>query len=138
MQNTDPAQLASDQFCIPADLLTGADLDGGEDADSELSGSHGSADEDSMDDGSNALDDEEQEDEDAATDDIVTAKGNHKRREDKKLLPTEDKSVALIFFLPLCIWPCQHLQFQLEAAKHIVCSPHHMYASMWTLRWSYA
>lgn len=80
---------------LTADLLTGADLDGDEDADSDLSHSDESADGDSMGAGSDALDDEEQEDENAATDDIVTAKGNHKRREDKKLLPTEDKCVAL-------------------------------------------
>lgn len=82
-------------LCLTADLLTGADLDADEDADSDLSHSDESADGDSMEHGSDALDDEEQEDENAATDDIVTAKGNHKRREDKKLLPTEDKCVAL-------------------------------------------
>lgn len=107
MQSIDPAQLASDQFCILADLLTGADLDGGEDADSDLSNSDESAARDSVGDVSDALDHEEQEDEDAANDDIVTAKGNHKRREDKKLLPTEDKYIALSLCLLFCIWLCQ-------------------------------
>ncbi|KAL3145791.1 hypothetical protein ABBQ38_015168 [Trebouxia sp. C0009 RCD-2024] len=75
-----------------SDLLTGADLDGGEDADSDLSHPDESASGDSL---SGASEDAEQEDEDAATDDIATAKGNHKRREDKKLLPTEDKFLRL-------------------------------------------
>ena len=133
MQSIDAAQLVTDQHCIPADLLTGADLDGGEDADSVLSDSNESAGGHSMGDGSHGLVDEEQEDEDAAMDDVVTAKGNHKRREDKKLLPTEDKFVALCFFLPSCAWPCQLLQLRhsalstQQAATHIVCSPDHMY-----------
>lgn len=88
-----------------ADLLTGADLDADEDADSDLSHPDESASGDSMGDGSDALDDEEQEDKDAANDDIVTANGNHKQRQDKKLLPTEDKCVALSLFLPLYVWP---------------------------------
>ena len=89
------AMQASDQSYIPTDLLTGADLGGGEDADSDLSHPDESASGDSVGDWSSALNDEEQEDEDAASNEIVTAKGNHKRREDKKLLPTEDKYVAL-------------------------------------------
>ena len=109
MQSINVAQLASDQLCILADLLTGADLNSGEDADSDLSNSDESGGGDSMRDVSGALNDEEQEDEDAANDDIVTAKGNHKRREDKKLLPTEDKCVALSLSLPLYTWPCRHM-----------------------------
>lgn len=91
-QSVHAARLASNVFCAAADLLTGADLDGGEDADSDLSHPDESASGDSL---SGASEDAEQEDEDAATDDIATAKGNHKRREDKKLLPTEDKCVSL-------------------------------------------
>ncbi|KAL3156038.1 hypothetical protein ABBQ32_013026 [Trebouxia sp. C0010 RCD-2024] len=75
-----------------SDLLTGADLPGGEDADSDMSHPDESASGDSM---SAAREDAEQEDEDAAMDDIATAKGNHKRREDKQLLPTEDKFLRL-------------------------------------------
>lgn len=108
---------ASDQSHLPADLLTGADLGGGDDADSDLSQPDESASGDSMDDGSGALDNEEQEDEDAALDDVVTAKGNHKRREDKKLLPTEDKYVPLSLSLLLYAWLEQHLYLKLRAAR---------------------
>lgn len=76
-----------------ADLLTGADLSADDDkADLVLSDSDDSNSKDSMSAGGYALnEEEEQEDEDAASDEIATAKGNHKRRTDKGLLPTEDK-----------------------------------------------
>lgn len=75
-----------------SDLLTGADLEGGEDADLDTSHSDESASDDSV---SEASDDAEREDEEAATDDVATAKGNYKRQDDKKLLPTEDKFLRL-------------------------------------------
>lgn len=107
-------------FHVTADLLTGADLNGDEDADSDLSHSDESADGDSMRDGSDALDDEEHQDEDAATDDIVTAKGNHKRREDKKLLPTEDKWVAP---LPAFVCDLPLAPAALRVSGHTTISP---------------
>ena len=78
---------------INADLLTGADVNADkEDTDSDIGQTDESVSGDSMMAGDHALnEEEEQEDEDAASDDIATAKGNHKRREDKGLLPTEDK-----------------------------------------------
>lgn len=100
------ARLAPNKFPVAADLLTGADLPGGEDADSDMSHPDESASGDSM---SAAREDAEQEDEDAAMDDIATAKGNHKRREDKQLLPTEDKFVSCTSPLPLHLCPCERV-----------------------------
>ncbi len=90
---------------LDADLLTGANLNAGDEDDSDLSLeddsdlSHegGSAGEDELDqdhiddlmDDDNGMGDDA--DEAAAGDDVATAKGNHKRRDDKGLLPTEDK-----------------------------------------------
>lgn len=76
-----------------ADLLTGADLDNveDEDADSDRSHTDDSASSDSMSNQDDALNDLEQEDEDGANDDVATSKGKYKWREDKDLLPTEDK-----------------------------------------------
>lgn len=94
------ARLTSCQFRIGADLLTGADLEGGEDADLDTSHSDESASDDSV---SEASDDAEREDEEAATDDVATAKGNYKRQDDKKLLPTEDKCVVLHILAVICL-----------------------------------
>ena len=84
--------------------MTGADLDG-EDADSDLSDPDESASDDSV----SAASDEDAEQEDE--DDIATAKGNHKRREDKNLLPTEDKCVVLHILLPLHVCLCEGCVF---------------------------
>lgn len=90
-----------------ADLLTGADLNADDEDDSDLSHEDDSAGEDEL--GHEQADDFTDDDDDddmgddvdeaAAGDDVATAKGNHIRRDDKGLLPTEDKCV-LICSLP--------------------------------------
>jgi len=80
-----------------ADLLTGADLNADDEDDSDLSHEDDSAGEDELSqehvddltDGDDGMGDDA--DEAAAGDDVATAKGNHKRRDDKGLLPTEDE-----------------------------------------------
>lgn len=87
-----------------ADLLTGADLNADDEDDSDLSHEDDSAgDELGHEHADDFTDDDDDDDmgddvdEAAAGDDIATA--NHKRRDDKGLLPTEDKCV-LICSLP--------------------------------------
>jgi hypothetical protein len=89
-----------------ADLLTGADLNADDEDndsdlshedDSDLSHEDDSAGEDELDQdhADDLMDDDDgmgdDADEAAAGDDVATAKGNHKRKDDKGLLPTEDK-----------------------------------------------
>lgn len=80
-----------------ADLLTGADLNADGEDDSDLSLEDDSAGEDELDQEhvDELMDDDDgmgdDDDEAAGEDDVATAKGNHKRREHKGLLPTEDK-----------------------------------------------
>ena len=92
---------------LNADLLTGADLNtDDEDDDSDLSHEDDSAGEDELgqDHVDDLMDDDDgmgdDADEAAAGDDVATAKGNHERRDDKGLLPTEDKYVLICSLQP--------------------------------------
>ncbi|DBA80599.1 TPA: hypothetical protein ACH3X1_007858 [Trebouxia sp. C0004] len=98
---TDPSLLTPETEEDLTDLLTGADLNDDDEDDSELSHEDDSAGEDEL--GQEHVDDlmddddgmGDDADEAAAGGDAATAKGNHKRRDDKGLLPTEDRFLRL-------------------------------------------
>ncbi|KAL0024355.1 hypothetical protein WJX79_002946 [Trebouxia sp. C0005] len=98
---TDPSLLTPETEEDLTDLLTGADLNADDEDGSDLSHEDDSAGEDELDQDhvDDLMDDDDgmgdDADEAAAGDDVATAKGNHKRRDDKELLPTEDKFLRL-------------------------------------------